>query len=126
MTKILIVDDVEGWRVFHKEQVNKLFTDAQIDVACSATEAYSKILENITQPYEIVITDLQMEQDYTPKYAGEWLIEQVQSLSAYYKTKIVIISATYNINHIADHYNVDYIKKSVAINSDDAYTFLQF
>ena len=124
MTKILIADDIEGWRCFHKKKMEELFNSPQIDLAACATEAYSKVLENIKSPYNIIITDLQMESDYAPKYAGEWLVEQIKSLSAYYKTKIIIISATYNISNIAENYGVDYIKKAVAISNDDAYSNL--
>ena len=43
-----------------------------------------------------------MENDFEPKYAGEWFVEQIKTFKAYINTKIVIISAAYNIAHIAE------------------------
>ena len=61
MTKVLIVDDVKGWRDFNSNIVKMLFGDKIIlHTAESATEAYKKILENNNEPYDIVITDMQM------------------------------------------------------------------
>ena len=62
-----------------------------------------------------------METDYAPKMAGEWLIEQAQTLSFCYKTKIIIISATNGVRHIAEHYGVDCIPKSTAVISKEPY-----
>ena len=122
MTKVLIVDDVKGWRDFNSNIVKMLFGDnIIINVAESATEAYKKILENNNEPYDIVITDMQMETDYAPKHAGEWLVEQIKALNKYYKTKIVMVSASANIRHIADSLGIDCIPKSTAINCISAY-----
>ena len=54
---------------------------------------------------------MQMESDFLPLMAGEWFIEQIQKMKEYYKTKIIIISASNAIRLIAEHYNVDYIPK---------------
>ena len=122
MKKVLIADDVLGWQKFHAGAVIKVLGDnTYIDMVSSATEAYEKILENINSPYDFVLTDMQMEDDYSPKYAGEWLIEQIGTLSGYYKTKIIIISATYNIRKIAESYGVDCIPKSTAATCLSAY-----
>lgn len=54
-----------------------------------------------------------------PKFAGEWLIEQIQNFGDYYKnTQIVIVSAAPNIKAIAERYGVWYLPKTVARNSD--------
>lgn len=120
--KILIVDDIKGWREFNSSIMHKIFDDdVKIDTAESATEAYNKILENNKTPYDIVITDLQMEEDYVPKYAGEWLVEQIKTLPSYYKTKIIMISATSNIRQIASALNVYCIPKGTARVSLEAY-----
>ena len=100
--KILIVDDIKGWREHHASILKELFLNPEIIFAESAKEAYNKLLENINEPFEIIITDMQMESDFEPKYAGEWLIEQIKTFKHYYKTKIIIISASYNINFIAE------------------------
>ena len=122
--KILIVDDIKGWRDHHSQVVKAMFTNALIDTAESASEGYDKVIQNNTEPYDIVLTDLQMESDFEPLYAGEWLVERIKEMRNYYKKKIVIISATYNINLIAGKYGVDYIRKSTARNFPDSYEIL--
>ena len=122
--KILIVDDVKGWRDYHSYIMNELFESAEIQTAESAREGYDKILENNEIPFDIIITDMQMESDFEPKYAGEWFIEQIKTFKNYKNTRIVIISAAYNIPQIAENYGVDYIRKGTARSFPDAYKFL--
>ena len=122
--KILIVDDVKGWRDYHSYIMNELFEHANIQTAESARDGYDKLMENNDEPFDIILTDMQMENDFEPKYAGEWFIEQVKTFKNYSKTRIVIISAAYNIPAIAENYGVDYIRKSTARNFPDAYRFL--
>ena len=119
--KILIVDDALGWRNFHKQTISELLPNAEIDTADWARDGYNLVYNNMNSPYDIIISDLQMEEDFGPKYAGEWFIEQVKLLSAYKNTKIVIISATYNIKSIAENLNVDFIPKRIAAHTIDAY-----
>ncbi len=120
--KILVTDDMKGWRDFNSTVMYELFGENIIvDTAESALEGYNKVLENNNEPYDIILTDLQMEEDYAPKLAGEWLVEQIKTLSNYYKTKIVMISASYNIRHIADNLGVECIPKSAARVSLEAY-----
>lgn len=122
MKRILIVDDVEGWRNYHSQIVRTLFNDdCEIITADSAGAGYDKLLENNNNPFDIILTDLQMESDFEPKYAGEWFVEQIKAFKSYYRTKIVIISATYNINIIADNLGVSYIRKSTARSFPDIY-----
>ena len=122
--KILVVDDVKGWRDYHSKIMNDLFSSAEIYTADSAKDAYSLLLGHNNFPFDIILTDMQMETDYEPDYAGEWLIKEIKKLKNYYKTKIVIISAAYNINYIAQNYGVDYIRKSTARAFPDSYKFL--
>ena len=122
MKKVLVVDDMEGWRKFNTQAVRMLLdNDAIIDTASSGQEGYSKVLENTKEPYDIILTDMQMESDYEPKMAGEWLIEQIQALPSYYKTRIIIISASFGVRKIAESYGVFCIPKSVASVSKEAY-----
>lgn len=120
MKRILIVDDVPGWVRFHKSCIEHLaIPEVQIDCAYCAKEAISKLETSIDMPYDVIFTDMQMESDFLPKFAGEWLIEQIQNFGDYYKnTKIVIVSAAPNIKSIAEHYGVLYLPKTVARNSD--------
>ena len=123
--KILIVDDIKGWRDYHSIIVSNLFHGANIQSAESAREGVDKVLENSNEPVDIVLTDMQMEVDFEPKYAGEWLIEQIRTFKNYSKTKIVIISAAYNIDFIAKNYGVEYIRKSTARSFPESYGFLK-
>lgn len=112
MKKILIVDDSKKWVDYHKSIIEELYPDQfEIECAYSAKEGFDKITLNIDNPYNIILTDMQMETDFAPLYAGEWFIKQIQSFKEYLNTKIIIISATSNIKFIAEKYNVNYIPK---------------
>ncbi len=122
MKKILIVDDIKGWRDFNSNVASELLGGyIEIQTAESASRAYDLVLENNDSPFDIVLTDLQMEDDYAPKYAGEWLVEQIKTLKSYSKTKIIMISASYNIRHIAEALGVECIPKSTAMKCLSAY-----
>ena len=122
MKKFLIVDDQEGWRNFNSNAVMEIFgNDAVVDFANCAQDGYTKLLNNFAEPYDCILTDMQMEEDYAPKMAGEWLIEQIKSISPYFKSKVVIISASPKIKSVAENYNVDYIPKNLAITSLEVY-----
>lgn len=123
--RILVVDDIKGWRDYHSSILKILFPNSEIIQAESAREGYDKLLEYNNSPFDIILTDMQMENDFEPKYAGEWFIEQIKTFKNYSKTKIVIISAAYNIAHIAEMYGVEYIRKSTARSFPDAYSFLK-
>lgn len=119
MKRVLIVDDVPGWIRFHEQNIRHLnIPNVEIETAISAREALSKLELSIDNPYDVVFTDLQMESDFLPKYAGEWLIEQIKTFKEYTSTKIVIISASPNIRLIAERNGVLYLSKTVARNAD--------
>lgn len=117
--RILIVDDIEGWIKFHKTNLEYLnMENLEIDTAISAHEALSKIEISVNNPYDVIFTDLQMESNYLPKLAGEWLVEQIKMFKEYKNTKITIISASPSIKKTAQKYNVKYLSKYDARNSD--------
>lgn len=119
MKRILIADDVPGWVRFHEQNIRHLnIQNIEIDTANSAREALSKLEVSIDNPYDVIFTDLQMESDFLPKYAGEWLIEQIKTFKEYNSTKIVIISASPNIRIIAERNQVLYLSKTIARNAD--------
>ena len=119
MKRILIVDDVPGWVRFHEQNIRHLnIPNIEIDTAISAREALSKLEVSIDNPYDVIFTDLQMVSDFLPKYAGEWLIEQIKTFKEYNSTKIVIISASPNIRIIAERNQVLYLSKTIARNTD--------
>ena len=117
--RMLIVDDVPGWVRFHRNNLEYLnITNLEIDTANSALQALSKVEVSIDNPYDVIFTDMQMESNFLPKLAGEWLIEQIQMMKEYKNTKIVIISASPSINLIAQKYGVEYVSKYIVRNSD--------
>lgn len=116
--RILIVDDSESWLMFHKTLINELYGDLfEIITANSAQEAYDIVRQNINNPFNLVITDMQMELIFEDIEAGEWLIQRIKELSKYYACKIVIISGMYNIQKIAEKYNVDCISKNILVHN---------
>ncbi len=122
MKKVLIVDDSRSWITFHYENLVKIFGEnIEIDKALSARAAYDWIYNYIDNPYDLIITDLQMESEFANKFAGEWLIEQIKLLKQYCKTKIVIISGASSIKKIAEQLNVEYIPKMIAARNTDIY-----
>lgn len=123
--KILIVDDIEGWREYHKKILSELFNKAEIITAGSAREGYDKLLEHDKSPFNVIITDLQMENDFEPQYAGEWFIERIKEFKSCINTKIVIISGAYNIRHIAETNNLECIPKPVASKFPQVYDIIK-
>src|SRR5574344_2626741 len=82
--KILAVDDSEGWRSFHIQVLSDIFGGKyQVETASSAREGYDKVYNNMNNPYKLIISDLQMELDFEPDYAGEWFTKQVKMLTQY-------------------------------------------
>ncbi len=118
MKQVLIVDDVKGWRDYHTQIIEEL-GNFGITTASCAQEAYDILLTET--PFDIIITDLQMENTFAPKLAGEWLVEQIKTFSRYKNTKVVIISASYNIRHTAETLGVGCIPKSTALTCISAY-----
>lgn len=119
MKKFLIVDDEIGWRNHHTNVIKDIINYAQINTADSAKSAYDILLQQ--KDFDIIITDMQMERAFLPKYDGEWLIEQIKTFPKYNNTKVIIISAAENIRNIATKYNVEYIPKQTAITCLSAY-----
>ena len=116
--KILIVDDTKSWLVFHKEVITQLYGDFfEITFANSAQEAIDIVRHNVEHPFSLIITDMQMENSYEPQEAGEWLVEQIQHIPAYSRTPIVVISAMYNIEHIAMNLGVECVSKTLLIHN---------
>lgn len=75
MKRILVVDDSPDWRNTHIFALKYHFgKNVVIDSASSAKQGYQIITKNILAPYDIIFVDMEMEEDFTPLYAGEWLI----------------------------------------------------
>lgn len=123
MKRCLVVDDESSWVEHHTKQLHNYITNevVMVDTANSAYDGYKKIIENLRNPYNIIITDLQMEDNFLPKLAGEWLIERINSHSEYTFANKIIISAAANIVQIAKQNGVKFLKKTTAANFPDAY-----
>ena len=123
--KILIVDDSLSWRDFHKNTLEEIFSDCGMNVetefASSGAEGLRLAEENLNAPFDLIISDLQMEEDFYPKYAGEWFIERIKEINAYKNTKIIISSGCSDIKHIAQRLSVDCIPKRTAVTDIDFY-----
>ena len=113
---ILIVDDIKSWRDFHTYVLRNIYpSGADIDFASSAREGYNLALNYKTKIYDLIISDLQMESDYEPEHAGEWMVREIKLLDKYKNTPIIIISASYDIDIVAQKLGVEFIKKSSLI-----------
>ena len=122
MKKILVVDDMENWRKYHLARLNEIFgQEVKLEVADCAKSAYDMVYNNINSPYDLILSDLQMEMDFEPDFAGEWFVKRVKELSQYYRTRIFIVSASYDIKRIADNLGVSFIRKATAIQHPDVY-----
>ena len=119
--RILTADDSFDWLNIHSAVLNKVFDyNLEIISANSAFEAINIYKdEYIENPFNLVITDLQMESDFEPLYAGEWLIKEIQNLNE--KQNILIVSSCFNIEQIANTYNVDYISKRLILSDHSSY-----
>lgn len=112
MKRILIVDDSKKWVLHHENAVKEIFKEEiETDTAFSAKEGVENLTLSIDEPYDYILTDMQMEPDFLPLYAGEWFIKQIKFFNEYKNSKIIIISAASNIRQIAETYDVDYIPK---------------
>ena len=110
--KILVTDDSSGWIEYHVNALRQILpAGCEIDMAKSAKEGLDKITLNIDSPYDVIFTDMQMESDFLPMYAGEWFVKQIKTYKEYNNSRIIIISAAPNIKRIAEKYNVEYLPK---------------
>lgn len=128
MKRVLAVDDSPAWRAFHKRNIEEIFIelgiaeeDYKLDIAESARQGYDLVMQNNDTPYDVIITDLQMESDFEPLLAGEWLTEQIKTFDKYFNAKIILCSGMYNIKHVAQNHSVDYIPKRVAVADINEY-----
>ena len=121
--KILIAEDTPQWQAFQIELLNQHYKDKIHCTICNCAKEAVEILRT-NKDFDLIVTDLQMETDFHPDFAGEWLIKQLQNTTPYNNNQIVIVSATYNIGFIAHRLGVDYLSKRVLINYPEAYISL--
>lgn len=122
MIKILLAEDSPEWQKVHKTLLANYFEDEDyiLFTVSSAKEAYESAKK---EKFDVLITDLQMELDFEPDFAGEWLVKQIKQLPQYKNIPIIIISATYNIAFIASNLGVKYLSKRSLISMPDSYRY---
>ena len=125
MYRILIADDMKSWQTINTKLIKYCLGEkVQITTASSAQEAYNVVIENLNRPFDLILTDLQMETTFVPETAGEWLIEQIKLLPEYRNVCILVISASPDIQNIAKRLEVSFIKKSNLIASPQTLFYL--
>ena len=123
--RILIAEDSKEWQRFHKTLLDN-YDKAQVEytIASCAKEALEIARNNIDMPFDLLLSDLQMETDYLPEFAGEWFIKNLKDINAYKNRPIVIISAAYNIAFIASNLCVGYLSKRSLVANPNSYYFM--
>lgn len=112
--KILLTDDSSNWLAYHATALGKILpADASFTYAKSAREGLDKITLNIDEPFDLIFTDMQMESDFLPLFAGEWFLKQIKTFKEYDNSKIVAVSAATNLKQIAEKYGVSYLPKYI-------------
>ena len=112
LRRTLIAEDTFDWQKFHTINL-KSYHGYQMDfyLGSNAREALKIAQEQIHDPFDLIITDLQMEEDFLPDYAGEWLIKELRMFKEYKNTPIIIVSGAYNIASVVESLGCDYISK---------------
>lgn len=120
--RILIAEDSPEWKRFHSSLL-KEYKNANLEfiITDCAKDALKLIRDNLKNPFDLILTDLQMETDFHPKFAGEWLVKEIKRFNEYKKTPIVVISAAYNIGFIAHTLGADYLSKRSLVNNPNSY-----
>ena len=123
--RILIAEDSLQWQKFHESLLSQYVSKYDIfyEIASSARAALSLIEESFENPYDLIFSDLQMESDFHPDFAGEWFIRNLKQIPSYVNKPVIIVSASYNISFIASSLGVDYLSKRSLINNPQSYFF---
>ena len=96
--RILIAEDTPEWQKFHSsllKNYDKLHLD--FDIASNARAALELAQKSVDNPYDLILSDLQMESDFHPLMAGEWFVKEIKNIPQYSMVPVVLVSAAYNI-----------------------------
>lgn len=115
--RILIVDDSPEWIKFHLQGLELSFGEDffNIDVTFSAHDGIKAVEEN--EPYDLILSDLQMEIIPGETYAGMWMVKRLKNHPKCADTKFIVISASYEIAQIARILGTAYIPKGSLIDN---------
>ncbi len=113
--KILIVDDNFEWIQFHIYLLNELLEErsCEIDYELSARAGFSRVIKNHQKCYDLIISDLEMEEILQETYAGAWFVRNIIKREECKNSKILIISGSYDIKDIAKSLDVNFIPKFI-------------
>lgn len=117
--KILIVEDSPEWIKYHITLLNSFLEEGsfEIEFEMSAREGFNKVLKSHDNCYDLIISDLEMEDINGESYAGSWFIRNILKRKECENTKILIISGSPDIQRVAKDLNVDFIPKHVLSNN---------
>jgi CheY-like chemotaxis protein len=123
--KILVVDDSHEWIKFHLGLLNNFLEkdSFSVDFEMSGKAGFSKILKTSANPYDLIISDLEMEDIAEESYAGEWFVRSILKREELKNTKILIISGSHDIDQVAKRQNVDFIPKHLLYNNPVLLTY---
>ena len=121
--RFLIVDDSYDWIKYHYANIQNTMPKAEIDTAISGFEGLNKVLAKDADYYDVILSDMQMEDVDSEDYAGIWLIKRLSESGKCKNTKIVIVSAVYNIQEVAKKLNTDYLSKASLVSSATAFEY---
>ena len=123
--RILVAEDNSEWQRFHKSLLEN-YDKAQVEyrIASSAKEALDIAIKNIDTPFDLILSDLQMESDYLPDFAGEWFIKNLKRIDVYKNVPTIIVSAAYNIAFIASNLGIGYLSKRSLVSNPSSYYFM--
>ena len=75
--RILIAEDTPEWQKFHAALL-KNYDKAVLDFVITdcAKDAKEILINNKENPFDLILTELQMETDFQPAFAVEWLVQR--------------------------------------------------
>ena len=119
--KILIVDDSPEWIKFHINLLNMLLDkdSFEINYEMSARAGFNNVIKDGETRYDLIISDLEMEEILEESYAGSWFVRNIINRKECKNSKILIISGSYDIDKVAKEFNVDFIPKYILSNNPE-------
>jgi len=123
--KILIVEDSPEWIKFHINLLNEILEQDsfEIDFEMSARAGFNKVIKKSETRYDLIISDLEMEEILGENYAGSWLVRNILKRDECKNSKILIVSGSHDIKEVAKGFNVDFIPKYALSNNPEIMSY---
>jgi len=111
--KIFIAEDAFEWIKFHIFHLKSFLGEdcVEINYAFSSAEGLRKISEKVDYTYDLVISDLEMEELSEEKYAGINFIKRARGFLPCKNAKFLIVSGSHDIKEVASLLGVDFLPK---------------